>query len=128
MSYFFSRLVTEFFLCFFFSSRRRHTRFSRDWSSDVCSSDLLGLGGQRAGELDALLQPVRQAAGRRLADRLDLEEVDDPLDEGAVLELLAPGRAPVERLEQEAAAHLQESPGHDVVEHAHALEQGDVLE
>src|SRR5690606_40393392 len=24
----------------FFSSRRRHTRFSRDWSSDVCSSDL----------------------------------------------------------------------------------------
>src|SRR5690606_3681420 len=28
-------------LCFFFSSIRRHTRFSRDWSSDVCSSDLL---------------------------------------------------------------------------------------
>src|SRR5690606_39723038 len=25
---------------FVFSSRRRHTRFSRDWSSDVCSSDL----------------------------------------------------------------------------------------
>src|SRR5690606_40802423 len=25
----------------FFSSRRRHTRFSRDWSSDVCSSDLM---------------------------------------------------------------------------------------
>src|SRR5690606_40026554 len=25
---------------FFFSSERRHTRFSRDWSSDVCSSDL----------------------------------------------------------------------------------------
>src|SRR5207302_8244055 len=28
------------FCVFFFSSRRRHTRFSRDWSSDVCSSDL----------------------------------------------------------------------------------------
>src|SRR5690606_39970679 len=27
----------------FFSSRRRHTRFSRDWSSDVCSSDLASL-------------------------------------------------------------------------------------
>src|SRR3712207_7754380 len=26
---------------FFFSSRRRHTRYWRDWSSDVCSSDLL---------------------------------------------------------------------------------------
>src|SRR5207245_8324467 len=30
---------------FFFSSRRRHTRCYRDWSSDVCSSDL-GCGGQ----------------------------------------------------------------------------------
>src|SRR5438105_6789086 len=31
-----------FFFCFFFffSSRRRHTRSTRDWSSDVCSSDL----------------------------------------------------------------------------------------
>src|SRR2546430_12797560 len=27
---------------FFFSSRRRHTRFDCDWSSDVCSSDLTG--------------------------------------------------------------------------------------
>src|SRR5690606_40271101 len=33
---------------FFFSSRRRHTRFSRDWSSDVCSSDL----ALRLGHLD----------------------------------------------------------------------------
>src|SRR2546429_1480681 len=30
-------------LFFFFSSRRRHTRCSRDWSSDVCSSDLVEL-------------------------------------------------------------------------------------
>src|SRR5207253_4884104 len=29
---------------FFFSSRRRHTRWPRDWSSDVCSSDLLDPG------------------------------------------------------------------------------------
>src|ERR1017187_10897456 len=28
------------FYCFFFSSRRRHTRYIGDWSSDVCSSDL----------------------------------------------------------------------------------------
>src|SRR5699024_12616349 len=28
-------------ICFFFSSRRRHTRSKRDWSSDVCSSDLI---------------------------------------------------------------------------------------
>ena len=36
-------MVTWYFLCFFFffSSRRRHTRLQGDWSSDVCSSDLL---------------------------------------------------------------------------------------
>src|SRR6266508_6188837 len=32
---------------FFFSSRRRHTRWPRDWSSDVCSSDLAGALGPR---------------------------------------------------------------------------------
>src|SRR5712675_3007938 len=32
------------FFFFFFSSRRRHTRCSRDWSSDVCSSDLDPVG------------------------------------------------------------------------------------
>src|SRR5207249_10343406 len=38
-------------LFFFFSSRRRHTRSKRDWSSDVCSSDLRMLGsGHRPGE------------------------------------------------------------------------------
>src|SRR2546430_3511097 len=31
---------TIIFVFFFFSSRRRHTRFDCDWSSDVCSSDL----------------------------------------------------------------------------------------
>src|SRR5256886_7398783 len=33
---------------FFFSSRRRHTRFDCDWSSDVCSSDLLARARQRS--------------------------------------------------------------------------------
>src|SRR6266498_6143548 len=33
------------FFFFFFSSRRRHTRCGRDWSSDVCSSDLRTVGG-----------------------------------------------------------------------------------
>src|SRR5690554_7580314 len=32
--------VHVYFCFFFFSSRRRHTRCGRDWSSDVCSSDL----------------------------------------------------------------------------------------
>src|SRR3989475_7358055 len=34
---------------FFFSSRRRHTRFDCDWSSDVCSSDLEARGEVRGG-------------------------------------------------------------------------------
>src|SRR5256885_7857144 len=34
--------VLSFYLFFFFSSRRRHTRLQGDWSSDVCSSDLKG--------------------------------------------------------------------------------------
>src|SRR5699024_11348226 len=34
-------VINYFSLFFFFSSRRRHTRSKRDWSSDVCSSDLV---------------------------------------------------------------------------------------
>src|SRR5256884_1690385 len=41
---------------FFFSSRRRHTRCSRDWSSDVCSSDL-GRGVGSSGNAEACLYP-----------------------------------------------------------------------
>src|SRR5256884_2697864 len=39
-------------LRFFFSSRRRHTRCSRDWSSDVCSSDLFAFRNCGDYELD----------------------------------------------------------------------------
>src|SRR5690606_41137141 len=47
------------------SSRRRHTRFSRDWSSDVCSSDLLRKGyylslgtAVLSGRLDDLIKEI----------------------------------------------------------------------
>src|SRR5437764_6578058 len=42
-------------LFFFFSSRRRHTRYIGDWSSDVCSSDLRG---ELAAAEDWLTRPV----------------------------------------------------------------------
>src|SRR2546430_4060225 len=45
---------TATWLFFFFSSRRRHTRFDCDWSSDVCSSDLF-----QVGTGDADLHPDR---------------------------------------------------------------------
>src|SRR3712207_8465156 len=39
-------------MLFFFSSRRRHTRYWRDWSSDVCSSDLAAVA-TRLGQVGA---------------------------------------------------------------------------
>src|SRR5437762_12250305 len=42
-------------LCFFFSSRRRHTRYIGDWSSDVCSSDL-GYNSSNTTHLAAICQ------------------------------------------------------------------------
>src|SRR5205085_3339711 len=52
-------------LIFFFSSRRRHTRFDCDWSSDVCSSDLDALYASCALPL---YFPPAVIDGRRLAD------------------------------------------------------------
>src|SRR5256886_12226047 len=45
------------YVYFFFSSRRRHTRFDCDWSSDVCSSDLSLIPGdaERVARLDGVL-------------------------------------------------------------------------
>src|SRR5690348_17670764 len=45
---------------FFFSSRRRHTRWTGDWSSDVCSSDLLR-GGREPLSRDPRLSPLGNA-------------------------------------------------------------------
>src|ERR1041385_6319854 len=86
------------FVCFF-SSRRRHTRCSRDWSSDVCSSDLVqeALGKQEQladvpvrWHLIGSLQrnKARHAAGRFVLihsiDRADLaQELDRRMREGS---------------------------------------------
>src|SRR6266700_7304706 len=56
---------------FFFSSRRRHTRFSRDWSSDVCSSDLGQLVvDQRADRRDHLAVLGLELRAHELSDEL----------------------------------------------------------
>src|SRR5207302_2740022 len=52
---------------FFFSSRRRHTRFSRDWSSDVCSSDLDLLRVQAAGSGGCRATDQRGEASRTVS-------------------------------------------------------------
>src|SRR5436309_6286995 len=75
---------------FFFSSRRRHTRFSRDWSSDVCSSDL--------HRLVAGSEPERSAPA---------EGPERAIDEARVLRE-EPLRAEPERLDHARAQVLDE--------------------
>src|SRR5438445_12779234 len=102
---------------FFFSSRRRHTRYWRDWSSDVCSSDLeierlapqhplqLVVGARRVmGDAEvadaAGLLPVPQGAevGSPVEQVVDLHQVEAPAPEAPqrLLHLgdtgVAPGR------------------------------------
>src|SRR5690348_17934550 len=55
------------FLPFFFSSRRRHTRWTGDWSSDVCSSDLADVELARFVELGVALA---RRVGAQAADAL----------------------------------------------------------
>src|SRR6266511_1294161 len=59
---YFTFYLCPFFL-FFFSSRRRHTIFSRDWSSDVCSSDLLS----------GIREPDERRVGEQLQPQVERE-------------------------------------------------------
>src|SRR5260370_32837712 len=61
MRYTLFKLYLCFVVFFFFSSRRRHTRFKCDWSSDVCSSDLLRWNGSRMLRVHNSLVPVEAA-------------------------------------------------------------------
>src|SRR5207253_3990010 len=87
---------------FFFSGRRRHTRWPRDWSSDVCSSDLdhcdpktlipLMRTSPRALVLTSYkARDVLLAAGAD-ADRIRVPPVDTPVEYGQGLTTI--GRAP----------------------------------
>src|SRR5256886_1799396 len=86
--------VDLLFCLFFFSSRRRHTRFDCDWSSDVCSSDLVLVADDRelpvrrgqARLRDAVHQTLmRQPVGHELRHRDEGERVSlgEPLQIGA---------------------------------------------
>src|SRR5207253_7817998 len=54
---------------FFFSSRRRHTRWPRDWSSDVCSSDLARLARPSGRWLDSEPMATQRKNRRKKPDR-----------------------------------------------------------
>src|SRR5690606_39891677 len=70
------------------SSRRGHTRFSRDWSSDVCSSDLfhMVLARYSLGEL-RVIDRLRETV--RMADGLDADGGLAPQSRERALECLA---------------------------------------
>src|SRR5207253_2035210 len=66
---------------FFFSSRRRHTRWPRDWSSDVCSSDLM-FGqlkplGERKISVDQVIARIRAKTAKIPGAALYLQAVQD---------------------------------------------------
>src|SRR5687768_18409009 len=74
---------------FFFSSRRRHTRCSRDWSSDVCSSDL-GVEAELVAQCDEAL--TRNAAPLEVVERGGGPEVGVAVEggEAAVQDRIGP--------------------------------------
>src|SRR2546430_7840947 len=57
---------------FFFSSRRRHTRFDCDWSSDVCSSDLTYKDAPLFSEARAISRFARDLFTNGEVDRVDI--------------------------------------------------------
>src|SRR5207249_5843601 len=61
--------------CFVFSGRRRHTRSKRDWSSDVCSSDLDITPGT-ATRLAFTQQPTNTVAGGEISPAVQLSALD----------------------------------------------------
>src|SRR5690606_3644967 len=74
---------------FFFSSRRRHTRFSRDWSSDVCSSDLRR--ERQCPPLPSMLSAQAEPLDERTVTRdVDLLQVLQQLTPAADQEQQAP--------------------------------------
>src|SRR4030043_1546246 len=76
--------VSMFFFFFFFSSRRRHTRCSRDWSSDVCSSDLI-LGTNSADPpLKGLRYLLEAAAAIRKMRKLMVVVIGKPKENGDI--------------------------------------------
>src|SRR5690606_39572566 len=93
---------------FFFSSRRRHTRFSRDWSSDVCSSDLLSKDEIRYKSLQKSLGAYRMVFGQPRQDELlayMLSKLDEsklaPLSQLLRIDLAPPVRSEERRVGKE---------------------------
>src|SRR5690606_25322952 len=94
----------SFYQSFFFSSRRRHTRFSRDWSSDVCSSDLL---------VDVKEQLRKRKMKGHFSERL-VEEIEEALVNGEQVILFQNRRGYAPIIECNTCGHSPQCPNCDV--------------
>src|SRR5207253_3330212 len=75
---------------FFFSSRRRHTRWPRDWSSDVCSSDL-GFSKRMTQRINEQVQAMQKLQLRLLLRRKEIPTMIELMPAIFPAQFLAPG-------------------------------------
>src|SRR5207302_4067493 len=89
---------------FFFASGRRHTRFSRDWCSDVCSSDLIVLISSRA----ALGAQTRTAYSATKAGIIGMGRTWalELAPQGITVNMVAPG--PIQGTQMRSEEHTSE--------------------
>src|SRR2546429_3227312 len=87
---------------FFFSSRRRHTRCSRDWSSDVCSSDLAKVKGEVPWVVYRVNEGTSAPTFLVFLPLSDLKEYDDLLEQREEILQENEGEDIAERLRQTA--------------------------
>src|SRR5690625_6898854 len=89
---------------FFFSSRRRHTRWPRDWSSDVCSSDLsrcsVVIDSSSGGVQLRLVEAISMIGG-------DVPRVHPPLGDHGPLGRAGPAPGPFDGRTRVGAAPVQ---------------------
>src|SRR5262245_4053772 len=110
--FFFFLYFYFFFFFFFFSSRRRHTRCLSDWSSDVCSSDLIS-PNSTAGDFRKLtplvLMAALQAAGTVVCEPIHRFHLEVPTGTfGAVAPLLARLRAVPRSQQMQGSSYVLE--------------------
>src|SRR3712207_9420237 len=102
-------------MCFFYSSRRRHTRYWRDWSSDVCSSDLADQAFDPAVDQAALGQRERGGlAAVGLVERLVAAPHHAEVVDGARVALQI-GRAPCRGRVESSVGAVTLKKKHDIL-------------
>src|SRR2546430_8823557 len=94
---------------FFFSSRRRHTRFDCDWSSDVCSSDLLP--PLETYDQRTLFEIIRKMMAKGPDDRFQsADELVNALEAGGGFAAVGLSTAPTRAIPSLAGARLAGAP------------------